>query len=211
MEEILIADSLRCYQQKNWETPFSLSGLPGERIFVHGTRDQCRFLFEMVSGLRKPDAGCVSVSKQDLYALSESELAVFRREKIGAIPQGGGFLPEFSLLEQLLWPLRLSGQEMEVLRSRIQTLDLRYFPTHNLYNPAKRCSVRTKSLAVLVRAILFQPKLIILNGTFEELDAKDTEIVWEQVPKICDPNTCFLYLSSTPIPQQFSWTRQLRI
>ena len=100
---------------------------------------------------------------------------------------------------------------MEVLRSRIQTLDLRYFPTHNLYNPAKRCTVRTRSLAVLVRATLFQPKLIILNGTFEDLDAKDTEIVWDQVPKICNPSTCFLYLSSTPIPQQFSWTRQLRI
>lgn len=211
MEEILIADFLRCYQQKNWETPFSLKGLPGERIFVHGTRDQCRFLFEMVSGLRRPGAGYVSVLEQDLYTLSESELAVFRREKIGAIPQGGGFLPEFSILEQLLWPLRLSGQEMEVLRSRIQALDLRYLPTHNLYNPAKRCTVRTRSLAVLVRATLFQPKLIILNGTFEDLDAKDTEIVWEQVPKICGPDTCFLYLSSTPIPQQFSWTRQLRI
>src|SRR5699024_5622156 len=106
---------------------------------------------------------------------------------------------------------RLAGQEVEVLKDRIQALDLRYFPTHNLYNPAKRCTVRTKSLAVLVRATLFQPKLIILNGTFENLDAKDTEIIWEQVPKICDPGTCFLYLSSTPIPQQFSWTRQLRI
>ena len=94
---------------------------------------------------------------------------------------------------------------------QIQALDLRYFPTHNLYNPAKRCTVRTRSLAVLVRATLFQPKLIILNGTFEDLDAKDTEIVWGQVPKICGPDTCFLYLSSTPIPQQFSWTRQLRI
>lgn len=211
MEEILIADSLRCYQQKNWKTPFILCGKAGERIFVHGTRDQCRFLFEMLSGLRTPDAGQVRVLGQDLYELPEHELAVFRREKIGAIPQGGGFLSEFSLLEQLLWPLRLSGKEIEVLRSRIQTLDLRYFPTHNLYNPAKRCTVRTRSLAVLVRATLFQPKLIILNGTFEDLDAKDTEIIWEQVPKICGPDTCFLYLSSTPIPQRFSWTRQLRI
>ena len=211
MEEILIAGSLRCYQQKNWENPFSLRGLPGERIFVHGTRDQCRFLFEMLSGLRTPDAGHVQVLGQGLYELPEHELAMFRREKIGAIPQEGGFLPEFTFLEQLLWPLRLAGQEVEVLKDRIQALDLRYFPTHNLYNPAKRCTVRTKSLAVLVRATLFQPKLIILNGTFENLDAKDTEIIWEQVPKICDPGTCFLYLSSTPIPQQFSWTRQLRI
>ena len=129
MEEILTADALRCYRQKNWETPFILRGKAGERIFVHGTRDQCRFLFEMLSGLRTPDAGKVRVLGQDLYSLPESELAIFRREKIGAIPQGGGFLPEFSLLEQLLWPLRLSGQEMEVLRSRIQALDLRYFPT----------------------------------------------------------------------------------
>lgn len=211
MEEILIADSLRCYQQKNWEPPFLLRGLPGERIFVHGTRDQCRFLFEMLSGLRTPDAGHVRVLGQDLYELPEHKLAMFRREKIGAIPQEGGFLPEFSLLDQLMWPLRLSGQEVEVLRNRIQLLDLRYFPTHNLYNPAKRCTVRTRSLAVLVRATLFQPQLIILNGTFEDLDAKDTEIIWEQVPKICDPGTCFLYLSSIPIPQQFSWTRQLRI
>ena len=211
MEEILIADSLRCHQQKNWETPFSLRGLPGERIFVHGTRDQCRFLFEMVSGLRKPDVGCVSVLGQDLYTLPESELVIFRREKIAAIPQGGGFLPEFSLLEQLLWPLRLAGREVELLRDRIQSLDLRYFPTHNLYNPAKRCTVRTKSLAVLVRASLFQSKLIIMNSPFEDLDAKDTEVIWEQAQKICDPSTCFLYLSSTPTPQQFSWTRQLRI
>lgn len=211
MEEILIAEALRCYQQKNWETPFILRGNVGERIFVHGTRDQCRFLFEMLSGLRKPDVGHVRVLGQDLYALSEPELAVFRREHIGAIPQGGGFLPEFSLLEQLLWPLQMSGQGVEALRKRIESLELRYFPTHNLYNPAKRCTARTKSLAVLVRAVLFQPKLIILNGTFEDLDAKDTEIIWEQVQKISSADTCFLYLGSTPIPQQFSWTRQLRI
>lgn len=178
MEEILTADSLRCYQQKNWETPFILNGKAGERIFVHGTRDQCRFLFEMLSGLRTPDAGQVRVLGQDLYELPEPELAVFRREKIGAIPQGGGFLPEFSILEQLLWPLRLSGQEMEVLRSRIQALNLRYFPTHNLYNPAKRCTVRTRSLAGM---------LFVLRTLFTEL-------------------TCFAVgITVAMILQQISW------
>lgn len=211
MEELLFANGLRCYEAKNWEIPFTLQAFPGERIFIHGTKEQCDFLFEVLSGLRRPDEGSVNLLGKDPYSMAEEELAAVRRENIGAIPQSGGFLPELTLLDQLLFPLRLSGKGTVELQTTLQETGLRYLEIHHLYNPARRCSVRTRCLAALLRSNLFTPQIILMNGTFDGLDSKDTEILWQETPKLWKENRAFLYLSSAPVPLQAAWTRELRM
>lgn len=207
MENILIAENIRSYFPE--AGPLSLTIRPGERCYVQGSERSCNALFEMLTGLRKPDEGSVAIQGKNLYALPETERAAFRRDRIGAVPKGGGFLPELTLLEQVRLPMALAGLSGEEIRERIRKNAFAYLPLHDLYNPAKRCSSRTLALASLLRACVMNPPILLLNASFEHLNRKDAELVWQGVNTILTKNLAFLYFGSAPAPEYIHWTAQI--
>lgn len=207
MENILIAENIRSYHPE--AGPFSLVLDPGQRCYVQGSERTCNALFEMLTGLRIPDEGSVTILGQDIYSMDEGERAAFRRDRIGAVPKGGGFLPELTLLEQVRLPMVLAGLPQEEIRSNIRKNVFDYLPLHDLYNPAKRCSPRTLALASLLRASVMNPPILFLNASFEHLNGKDAELVWKEVKTILTEDLTFLYLGSTPAPEYIDWTAQI--
>ena len=207
MENILIAENIRSYHPE--AGPFSLVLDHGQRCYVQGSERTCNALFEMLTGLRIPDEGSVTILGQDIYSMDEGERAAFRRDRIGAVPKGGGFLPELTLLEQVRLPMVLAGLPQEEIRSNIRKNAFDYLPLHDLYNPAKRCSPRTLALASLLRASVMNPPILFLNASFEHLNGKDAELVWKEVKTILTEDLTFLYLGSTPAPEYIDWTAQI--
>lgn len=207
MENILIAENIRSYHPE--AGPFSLVLDPGQRCYVQGSERTCNALFEMLTGLRIPDEGSVTILGQNIYSMDEGERAAFRRDRIGAVPKGGGFLPELTLLEQVRLPMVLAGLPQEEIRSNIRKNVFDYLPLHDLYNPAKRCSPRTLALATLLRASVMNPPILFLNASFEHLNGKDAELVWKEVKTILTEDLTFLHLGSAPAPAYIEWTAQI--
>ena len=207
MENILIAENIRSYHTE--AGPFSLVLDPGQRCYVQGSERTCNALFEMLTGLRIPDEGSVTILGQNIYSMDEGERAAFRRDRIGAVPKGGGFLPELTLLEQVRLPMVLAGLPQEEIRSNIRKNVFDYLPLHDLYNPAKRCSPRTLALATLLRASVMNPPILFLNASFEHLNGKDAELVWKEVKTILTEDLTFLHLGSAPAPEYIDWTAQI--
>lgn len=207
MENILIAENIRSYHPE--AGPFSLVLDPGQRCYVQGSERACNALFEMLTGLRIPDEGSVTILGQNIYSMDEGERAAFRRDRIGAVPKGGGFLPELTLLEQVRLPMVLAGLPQEEIRSNIRKNVFDYLPLHDLYNPAKRCSPRTLALAPLLRASVMNPPILFLNASFEYLNGKDAELVWKEVKTILTEDLTFLHLGSAPAPEYIDWTTQI--
>ncbi len=207
MENLLIAENIRSYFPE--AGPFSLTIHAGERYYVQGSERTCNALFEMLTGLRIPDEGSVTILGQNIYSMDEGERAAFRRDRIGAVPKGGGFLPELTLLEQVRLPMVLAGLPQEEIRSNIRKNVFDYLPLHDLYNPAKRCSPRTLALATLLRASVMNPPILFLNASFEYLNGKDAELVWKEVKTILTEDLTFLHLGSAPAPEYIDWTTQI--
>ena len=207
MENILIAEDIRSYFPE--AGPFSLTIHAGQRVYVQGSETSCNALFEMLTGLRKPDEGSVTLLGQNLYSMGEAERAAFRRGSIGAVPKGGGFLPELTLLEQVRLPMVLGGLSRDEIQNRIRKNAFDYLPLHDLYNQGKRCTPRTLALASLLRASVMNPPILILNASFEHLCGKDAELVWQEVKTILPKEHGFLYLGSTPAPTCMDWTEQI--
>lgn len=207
MENILIAEEIRSFFPE--AGPFSQRIQAGERCYVQASEESCNALFEILTGLRKPNEGSVTLLGQNLYALPEQERASFRRDSIGAVPRGGGFLPEMTLLEQIRLPMVLAGFSTEEMRSRIRKHAPDYLPLHKLYSPAKRCTPRTLALAALLRACVMEPRILILNASFGQLSGKDTELVWQEVATILTEDVALLYLGSAPAPAYIDWTAQI--
>ena len=207
MENILIAEDIRSYFPE--AGPFSLTIHAGQRVYVQGSETSCNALFEMLTGLRKPDEGSVTLLGQNLYSMGEAERAAFRRDSIGAVPKGGGFLPELILLEQVRLPMVLGGLSRDEIQNRIRKNAFDYLPLHDLYNQGKRCTPRTLALASLLRASVMNPPILILNASFEYLCGKDAELVWQEVNTILPKEHGFLYLGSAPAPMCMDWTEQI--
>ena len=204
MENILIAEHIRSYTPE--AGPVSLAIAPGEWWYLQGRDEECNALFEMLTGLRRPEEGTVTLLGEDLYALKERERAAFRRDRIGAIPTKSGFVPELTLLEQVRLPMVLAGMSQEEIKGRIRKNAFIYLPLHDLYNPAKRCSQRTLALAGLLRALVMEPKVLILNAPFDHLNRKDAMLVWQEVQTVLVEDMAFVYLSSAPAPGDIPWT-----
>lgn len=207
MENILIAEDIRSYFPE--AGPFSLTIHAGQRVYVQGSETSCNALFEMLTGLRKPDEGSVTLLGQNLYSMGEAERAAFRRDSIGAVPKGGGFLPELTLLEQVRLPMVLGGLSRDEIQNRIRKNAFDYLPLHDLYNQGKRCTPRTLALASLLRASVMNPPILILNASFEHLCGKDAELVWQEVNTILPKEHGFFYLGSAPAPMCMDWTEQI--
>ena len=207
MENLLIAENIRFFHPE--AGPISLAIAPGNRCYLQSNEESCNTLFEILAGLRKPNEGSVTVLGQNLYALPDAERTAFRRDSIGAIPRGGGFLPELTLLEQVCLPMVLAGLSQNEIRNRIRKNAFDYLPLHDLYNPAKRCTPRTLALASLLRASVMSPPILLLNAAFDHLGGKDAELVWQEVKTVLTKDIAFLYLGSAPAPANMDWTMQI--
>lgn len=201
MDTILSAEQIHSYIPE--VGPVSLTLRPGELRHFQSRMWECTSLFEMLTGLRKPDEGRVTILGQDIYALEERERTAFRRDHLGAIPRDGGFLPELTLLEQIELPMILAGFSQEEMARRIQKNTFTYLPLHDLYNQAKRCSLRTLALAGLLRALVMEPPVLILHATFDHLSGIDSQLVWQELRHVLREDMALLYLSPDPPPKQF--------
>lgn len=211
MEYALSTENLRCYHRDGWEGTLNLKIAPGERVYIQGNPGRSNLLFELLTGLREPNSGTVEILGKDLYTMTEAERIAFRREHMGAIPESGGFLPELSLLEQIILPMNQAGLSHEKIRDRIHNNTFNYLPLHSLYNPGKRCRQRTLRLAALLGALLFEPPVLIFHAAFESLTANDTVLVWQEAKNVLNDGQTLIYLGSGPEPGQMTWTRTLQI
>lgn len=209
MENILIAENLRSFHPE--AGPISLTLVPGDRCYLQGSEKSCNTMFEMLTGMKKPDEGTVTVLGQNPYTMPETERAAFRRDNIGAVPRGSGFLPELTVLEQIMLPMVLAGFSREEIATRIRKNSFRYLPLHDLYNPAGRCSQRTLALAGVLRARVMAPPILILNAAFDHLNGKDAELVWQEMQAVLGEDIAFLYLSSAPAPRDILWNQTMQL
>ncbi len=68
-------------------------------------------LLHLLGGVDKPTSGKVYVDGVDIYSLSEKELAIFRRRKVGFIFQFYNLVPVLTAEENILLPILLDSKK----------------------------------------------------------------------------------------------------
>ncbi len=88
-----------------------LEAAAGECVSVRGPSGAGKStLLALLAGLDRPDAGSVLIDGQPIERLSEDELALLRREKIGFVFQSFQLLPNLTARENVQFPLDLLGR-----------------------------------------------------------------------------------------------------
>ncbi|MBF0569068.1 MAG: ABC transporter ATP-binding protein [Nitrospirae bacterium] len=136
-------------------------------------------LLHVTGTLDRPTSGEVSYNGEDVFKLSDKELAAFRNRTIGFVFQFHNLLPEFNALENTIMPGLIAGTEKEELLQRgraiLSELGLK---DRLLHRPGELSGGEQQRVAV-ARALILEPLVVLADEPTGNLDTKTGEMLIE--------------------------------
>jgi lipoprotein-releasing system ATP-binding protein len=138
-------------------------------------------LLNIIGALDRPSDGRVVFDDTDLAELNDSQLAKMRNEQIGFVFQLHHLLPQCTVLENVLVPT-LAGAKTtsrKAFEQRAGGLLERVGLGDRLYHRPGELSAGQRQRAVVVRALINKPKLLLADEPTGSLDAEASETIAE--------------------------------
>ena len=148
----------------------------GEFTAIVGTSGSGKStLLHMLGGLDRPTTGKVMVDGKDIFSLSEEQLTIFRRRKIGFVFQSYNLVPVLNLYENIVLPLELDGKKIdrEYIDQIAETLGLK---DRLEALPNQRSGGQQQRVAI-ARALAGTPSIILADEPTGNLDSKTSQDV----------------------------------
>ena len=127
-------------------------------------------LMNMIGGLDHPTSGSVVIEENDIAAMNEDELAIFRRRNLGIIYQFYNLIPTLTAEENIMLPWKLDGRKenKKRLTEMMQLLGLleraKHLPGQMSGGQQQRVSIG--------RALINEPAFILADEPTGNLDSK---------------------------------------
>lgn len=144
-------------------------------------------LLHILLGLEPPTLGNVTFFGQDLYInLDEDDRTELRKKNVGMIYQQPNWIKALTVLENVMFALRINGETDEVARKKSQeTLAMVGMLDWQDYMPTELSSGQQQKIA-LARAVITNPKVIIADEPTGNLDFKSGEELMQLLKKLND-------------------------
>ena len=127
-------------------------------------------LMNLIGGIDRPTGGKVMIDGEDLYALSESERAIFRRRNIGMIFQFYNLIPTLTAEENIMLPFLLDKRRPEKAKVKdlLALLGLEARATHL---PSALSGGQQQRVSI-GRALINDPAFILADEPTGNLDSQ---------------------------------------
>lgn len=130
-------------------------------------------LLHILGTLDRPDAGNVTIQQQDVFKLSEKDLAGFRNRSIGFIFQFHHLLPEFTAIENICIPAFIAGKAKSETESRAKELLALLNLSHRGNHKPGELSGGEQQRVAVARALINNPALIMADEPSGNLDTNN--------------------------------------
>lgn len=121
---------------------------------------------------------------------------VILKEKIGVVFQENTFDEELSIYENMMLRGRLYGITKKVLEKHILELSRELGMDSFLYRKYKVCSGGQKRIAMIARALVMRPSIVIMDEATTAIDIETRRKVWEFLLKLNREKGVTIFFSS---------------
>lgn len=148
----------------------------GEYVAIMGESGSGKTtLLNILATLDRPTDGEVTLEGASLTRIRDKELSAFRRNNLGFVFQDFNLLDTFTLQDNILLPLVLSGMDFKEMRERLMPISERLGIKALLNKYPYEVSGGQKQRAAVARALITEPKLILADEPTGALDSKSTD------------------------------------
>ena len=152
----------------------------GQMLAVTGASGSGKSTFlHLVGGMDRAEAGQISLAGEEVTRLEGQQLAQFRNRQIGFIFQFHHLLPEFSAVENVMFPLLLRRVPFPEARERAHALlDEVGLSDRAQHKPGQLSGGEQQRVAV-ARALVGKPSLLLGDEPTGNLDEHTAEAIYE--------------------------------
>jgi putative ABC transport system ATP-binding protein len=178
---------------------------PGECVALMGPSGCGKTtLLSLVSGLLAADSGSIEVLGTQLTKLDPDERAAFRLRNVGVVFQDTQLIPEFTVLENVLLPLELSGvsrgEALNLARVALSQVGLDSqidrFPDEISGGQAQRVGI--------ARAIVGGRKVLLADEPTGSLDQENSRMIFSVLRNLALSGLCVLISTHDPLIEAYA-------
>lgn len=132
-------------------------------------------LLHLLGGIDQPTSGEVRLYDTDIYALNQTQLAIFRRRQVGLIYQFYNLIPNLTVAENITLPADLDGRSIKeaVLTEMLTTLGL----LEKASALPNQLSGGQQQRVAIGRALINHPAVILADEPTGNLDRRNSQDV----------------------------------
>ena len=169
----------------------------GEKVAIIGPSGSGKTSILNIAGLiERPNSGSVYVNNSEVDWKSDKKISNLRKKNIGYVFQFNNLLSDFTILENIAFPLIINGmqknQAIEVASDFIKNVNL----SDRGNNYPNQVSGGEQQRAAIARALINKPSLIIADEPTGNLDSKTAISVVSLFNELVDEYDCSLILAT---------------
>ncbi|MGQ9588317.1 MAG: ABC transporter ATP-binding protein [Thermoplasmata archaeon] len=173
--DIVVKDLIKVYKTGKSEV-IALRGLDcairGNEVLAIMGPSGCgkTTLLNIIGGLDRPTAGCVTIDGINLVNLTDAELVRHRREKVGIVFQFFNLVPTLTARENIELPMRLAGKSSPHMKERAdELLKLVDMVPRSSHKPDELSGGEQQRIGLAV-ALANDPPILLADEPTGELD-----------------------------------------
>ncbi len=180
---LLQLESLKKSYTRGDQTVHALGGVSlnisaGQFVAIMGPSGSGKStLLHLMGGLDRPTSGKVILNGEAIESLSDYELSIFRRRKLGFIFQFFNLLPTLTALENVALPRLLDQESMKNVEAKAKDLLKMIGMEKRMYHKPDQLSGGEMQRVAIARALISDPLLLLADEPTGNLDTKTGEAV----------------------------------
>ena len=141
-------------------------------------------LLHVLGGLDKPAKGDVLFKSQNIYCQGNSFLEKFRNIHIGFVFQFFNLLPDFTALENVMFPALIQNEKPSVAKERAEYLLGEVVLKDRMHHKPAELSGGESQRVALARGLMNQPDLLLADEPTGNLDINASDQLIELIRKL---------------------------